>query len=300
MLAPIGITVYSRLNHLVQTIDALKKNTLARESKLFVFSDAPLEGDDELVQAVRTYVRDIDGFEEVVVIERDENSRINNNRGGQQYLLDKYEKMIWMAEDIVTGPGFLEFMNRALDYYMDAGNIISVTGYSPAIDLPPDYMHDAFFLQRFNAWGFGTWKSKYAKIKEIDVREYQMKMKDRRFYRSLIANGQDIPGMIDREVRGDIDALDVKIMYQQILHGWHTVYPRRSLVQNIGHDGSGLHCHATKKFHHDVLWDKVAHFDFPEEIQEDIRIVSANRKFRSIGIRGRLVEMMRRLRSHLY
>lgn len=299
MLAPIGLTVYSRLNHLVQTIDALKKNTLARASKLFVFSDAPREGDEDPVQALRTYARNIDGFEEVVVVERDENSRINNNRGGQQYLLDKYEKMIWMAEDIVTGPGFLEFMNRALDYYRDADNIISVTGYSPAIELPPDYERDVFFLQRFNAWGFGTWKSKYAKIKEIDAREYQTKMKDRSFYRSLVSNGQDIPGMIDKEVRGDIDALDVKIMYQQILHGWYTVYPRRSLVQNIGHDGSGLHCRVTKKFHHDVLWDKVEHFDFPEEVQEDHRIVSANRRFRSIGIRGRFVELMRRLRYHL-
>lgn len=297
MLAPIGLTVYSRLNHLVRTIDALKRNTLAPESKLFIFSDAPREGEEELVQNLRTYVRSVDGFEEVILFERDENSRIRNNRGGQQYLLDKFGKMIWMAEDIVTGPGYLEFMNKALDYYEDTDKVISITGYTPPIEMPPDYRNDVFFLQRFSAWGFGTWKRKFEKIElKIDEHEYRLKIKDREFYRKLIANGHDIPGMIDMEVRGDIDALDVKMMYQQILHGWYTVYPRISLVQNIGLDGSGLHCGATDKFHPEALWGKTGKFDFREDIQVDKRIVLANRRFRSMGIRRKFAELIRRFR----
>lgn len=300
VLAPVGVSVYSRLDHLEQTIDALKSNTIATASKIYIFSDAPREGDEEAVQGVRAYARNIDGFDEVIVVERSENSRIHNNRGGMQYLLEKYGKLIWLEEDIVTGPGFLEFMNQALDCYRDADKVISITGYTPPIELPVDYRHDVFFLQRFNAWGFGTWKSKFEKIDlKIDENEYHLKMKDRGFYRKLVANGQDIPGMIDREVRGVIDALDVKIMYQQILHDWYTVHPRRSLVQNIGHDGSGLHCRVSDKFHHDELWGKTGIFNFPEEVQVDKRIVSANRNFRSVGIQGKFTELIRRFRSRL-
>lgn len=40
-LAPIVLFVYNRLDHLKQTIGALKKNELAEESQLFIFSDAP-------------------------------------------------------------------------------------------------------------------------------------------------------------------------------------------------------------------------------------------------------------------
>ena len=121
-------------------------------------------------------------------------------------------------------------------------------------------------------------------------------MKESGFYKKLILNGHDMPGMIDKEVRGVIDALDVKVMYQQILHDWYTVYPRRSLVQNIGHDGSGLHCRATDKFHHNALWDKIGKFDFLKDIQVDKRIISANRRFRSVGIQGKLTELIRRFR----
>lgn len=300
VLAPVGVSVYSRLDHFKQTINALKLNTIADASKLYIFSDAPREGDEEAVLGVRAYARNIDGFDEVVIVERNENSRVNNNRGGMQYLLDKYEKMIWLEEDIVTEPGFLEFMNQALDSYRGADKVISITGYTPPIELPADYRNDVFFLQRFNAWGFGTWKRKFEKIElKIDEREYRLKMKDSEFYRKLVANGQDIPGMLDKDVRGDIDALDVKIMYQQILHEWYSVYPRKSLVQNIGHDGSGLHCRVSDKFHHDELWGKTGKFNFPEDVRVDKRIVSANRRFRGVRIQGRLVEWIRRFRYYL-
>jgi hypothetical protein len=45
-LAPIGVSTYSRINHLKQSIEALQKNTLAKESELYIFSDAPKPGDD--------------------------------------------------------------------------------------------------------------------------------------------------------------------------------------------------------------------------------------------------------------
>lgn len=70
-------------------------------------------------------------------------------------------------------------------------------------------------------------------------------------------------------------------------------------MQNFGNDDGGLHCRVTGKFHHDVLSGKVQFFDFPEEIQEDGRSVSVNRRSRCVGIRGRLVDMMRRLRYRL-
>ena len=39
-LAPIGLFVYNRKDHTEQTIEALKKNDLAIESDLFIYSDA--------------------------------------------------------------------------------------------------------------------------------------------------------------------------------------------------------------------------------------------------------------------
>ena len=52
-LAPIVLFTYKRLVHTQKTIEALSMNTLASESRLFVYSDAPRGKEDaEQVQKV--------------------------------------------------------------------------------------------------------------------------------------------------------------------------------------------------------------------------------------------------------
>lgn len=61
-LAPIGISTRSRTHHLKQVIDALKKNLLASDSEVYIFSDAPKSGDKVIVGEVRKYIHTITGF----------------------------------------------------------------------------------------------------------------------------------------------------------------------------------------------------------------------------------------------
>ena len=165
-LAPIGISTYSRLSHLKKTIEALQKNILASNTLLYIFSDAPKPGDEEIVQKVRNYIKSIEGFKEIYILEREINDRVSNNRGGLKYLLKKYGKAIFLEDDIITAPGFLQYMNDALDYYEKHQNIISITGYTPPINIPYDFSKDFFILQRFNGWGAGFWLNKYQLIEE--------------------------------------------------------------------------------------------------------------------------------------
>ena len=55
-LAPIGVITYSRLQHLMQTIEALQRNTLAEKSELYIFSDGPKPGDEDKIRKVRDYI----------------------------------------------------------------------------------------------------------------------------------------------------------------------------------------------------------------------------------------------------
>lgn len=299
-LAPIGVSTYSRINHLKQTIEALQKNTLAKESKLHIFSDAPQQGDEEIVAMVRQYIHTIDGFKKVYIIERKTNGRVANNRGGIKQLLDEYGKMIFLEDDIVTAPRFLQFMNDSLEYYKYNEKILTISGYSPPLEIPKNYKHDVFVMKRFSAWGAGFWKEKYDLINhKIDKDEYHKNIKNNKFYKKLIENGEDIPGMLELEVNGRIDALDVKIMYQQVLNDWYSLYPRRSLVQNIGHDSSGIHCGINNKFNVE-MWDKLDKFEFIKGIRPDERIIKANRKFRSAGVKGKIVKLTKQIGLYSY
>ena len=55
--APILLFVYNRPEHLIQTMETLQNNTLAAESKLYIYSDAARKDTDEAAVAeVRNYI----------------------------------------------------------------------------------------------------------------------------------------------------------------------------------------------------------------------------------------------------
>jgi hypothetical protein len=273
-LAPIGISTYSRLQHLKQTIEALKANKLAKESDLYIFSDAARPGDEGRVDAVRKYIDSIKGFKKVHVIKRIENSRVRNNRDGIASLLDKYGKCIFLEEDIVTAQGFLKFMNESLNIYEKDKRIFSITGYSPPIDIPIDYCGDVFILRRASGWGMGIWHDRYKEISYLDNDDVQDKFSINKEVEELSKYGEDLLNMILLDAAGKIDAFDVKVFYYQFMNEKYTIYPRKSLVRNIGHDGSGIHCGKTNKFDVD-LWGKFE-FEIDGNVKLDDRIIKSN------------------------
>src|SRR6266436_1022286 len=55
-LAPIALFVYNRPEHTRRTVESLKANILARQSDLFVFSDAAKKESAAAVEAVRKFI----------------------------------------------------------------------------------------------------------------------------------------------------------------------------------------------------------------------------------------------------
>lgn len=289
MLAPIGLSTYSRLAHIKQTVDALRKNALAADSELCIFSDGPRIGDEEKVWQVREYLKTIDGFKKINIVEREENNRTYNNRQGMRTLLDKYGKLIWLEEDIVTAPGFLRFMNQALDTYESNLKIFSIAGYCPPIKIPRDYPHDVFLLPRFNAWGFGIWKDRFDKIEmTLNKRDvYKLFLRPLDLY-AFSRGGLDMLPMILSEANGKLDALDVKCFFQQFYQHTLTVYPTMSLVQNVGFDGSGMHCASTSRFDVDVWIKSKEQFVMPDDLIVNPYLLKLNYAFMSGDFQKRL------------
>lgn len=278
-LAPVGVCVYDRLEHLRRCIEALKKNPLSDRTNLFVFSDAARPGDEAKIQAVRDYLRTVDGFQAVNIIERLKNDRVANNRGGMRFLIKKYGRLIWLEDDIETAPGFLHFMNQALDFYRQNKKVFSISGYCPPIPLPASMEFDVFALRRFTAWGFATWSDRFQKIRPVSSREFERLSRNRKKLIKLVANGQDVYRMLRKEAEGKLNALDVRSMFYQFKSNTLTIYPRKSLTQNRGFDGSGLHCNVNDAFEVE-LWDKKDGFRLDPRPKPNSGIVRANYLFR--------------------
>ena len=95
-LAPIVLFVYNRLEHTRQTLESLQKNELANKSELFIYSDAPKDKLAILkVAEVRKYIKSIDGFKRINIIEREKNWGLANSIiDGVTKIVNEYGKII--------------------------------------------------------------------------------------------------------------------------------------------------------------------------------------------------------------
>lgn len=256
----------------------MQNNLFASESPLYIFSDGPKAGDEATVQEVRDYIKTITGFKSVHIFERSSNNRPYNNRQGQRYLADTYGKFIFLEDDLVTSPFFLQYINEGLELYKDNNNITAICGYTPPIEMPSNYSHDTFLDPTFSSWGFGMWKNRYDNI-EIPIRGFQSFIEDEHQRKEFLKLGSSLLNLVEADHEGRIDALDIKILFQQFKEKKYTVLPKFSLVQNIGWDGSGEHCGATTRFDVD-LSKNITPIRFFGDLQVDNSVLSALREFR--------------------
>jgi hypothetical protein len=282
-LAPVLIFTYTRLGHLKRTIQALRANPLAAQTELYIASDFQItEADKPRVDAVRGYLKKVDGFRSIHVIKRGRNfGAAENCFAALRVMFEAHDRFILMEDDIVTAPGFLTFMNQALQAYGDDPRVLSVSGYCPPIEIPPSYAHDAFFLGRLSAWGCGMTRAMFESVIPTFTRDdYEALAADETRCRALCARGgDDVLAMLRNIAEGKNDAWDVKCMYTQFLRDQVTVYPNGSLVLNIGHDGTGIHCGKSTVF--DVPLSEKTSFRLPDAPFVDSRIVEANLRFRN-------------------
>lgn len=294
LLAPICVVTYTRIDHLRKTIQALKSNTLAEDSVLYICSDAPKQGDEAKVGIVRDYCHMIDGFKSVNVIERTTNGRVANSRGGIEQLLNLYGKVIFLEDDVVTAPGFLAFMNSALDFYKDNEAVGSISGYCPPMKMPRGYKQDFFTLTRFNPWGAALWKRYFKLNTPIDEKTFHaIFYNDESRNKLAFSVGEEALIPIQMDFDGRLDAGDMKAIFWQYCDKKVTIYPRKSMVYSIGQDGSGYHMGRTSKWHVRDMWGKTDDFVFSDGIAIDKRIQESHYKFyRTDGIKARVVSFL--------
>ena len=239
--APIALFVYRRLEHARETIEALKLNQHAMQSDLFVFSDGPKDLTSiSDVDRVREYVRSVQGFKTVKIVERNENLGLANSiiRGVSE-LLQRHERVIVVEDDLVTSPFFLRFMNEALDLYNSDLRVASIHGYVyPTMETLPE----TFFLRGADCWGWATWRRGW-QLFNPDGRALLQALESRELTNEFDFGGSfQYTQMLRDQIDGKNDSWAIRWYASAFLANALTLYPGRSLVHNIGNDGSGTHC----------------------------------------------------------
>ena len=278
-LAPIVLFVYNRLDHTRQTIKALRRNKYASESSLFIYSDAAknnAEDAKEKEKEVREYIKTIDGFKKVTIIERDKNWGLANSIiDGVTKIVNEYGKIIVLEDDLVTNPYFLKFMNEALEMYQDEPKVVSIHGYIYPIENLPE----TFFIRGADCWGWATWAHDW-KLFESEGQKLLDDLKQKGLQREAdFNNSYGYTRMLKDQIKGRNDSWAIRWYMSAFLQNKLTLYPKESLVQNIGNDGSGTHCNPTEQFFINNLSKKMPILDKAIEVEETVEAKNLMEKY---------------------
>lgn len=250
MTTPIALFLYARPDHAARTIGALLANRRAAEAGLVVFCDGPRtpEAAPKVAELRRTAHALLDtqqSFAFVEFVERDENWGLARSIiEGVGAVAERFGRVVVIEDDILTAPDFLDYMLSALDRYAGEPSVFTVSGHTPVAAtraIPEDYPFDAYFNIRFSAWGWGTWADRWRKI-DFSVADYAAFKDDLDRQLSFNRGGDDLTQMLCHQVEHNLGTWDVQTAYCMSVHGAVSLFPCRSLVDNIGLDGSGVHC----------------------------------------------------------
>ena len=278
-LAPIVLFIFNRPWHTTQTIEALQKNKLFGESHLFVFSDGPkIASDEPKVQEVRDYIKTIDGFKSLSIIERNRNVGLAESIiVGVTEIVNQYGKIIVLEDDLISSRNFLKFMNQALTTYEDKKEVFSITGYNFLTNVPNGYRDRVFLSYRPSSWGWGTWADRWNKS-DWEVKDFDTFMKNKSDQVRFNRGGDDLTSMLAKQMKGEIDSWGIRWCYTHFKHGAYCLVPVTSKIKNIGFDNSGTHCASSEKY--DVpIDDGTVEIELPRDLQVNEDIVNAVANF---------------------
>lgn len=237
VLAPIVLFAYNRPLYVKQTLESLARNEQAKDSILYVYADGfkpdASEQDKQKIKEVRNIIRSKQWCKEVILIEREINLGLAKSIiTGVTEVINRHGKVIVLEDDLELSPYFLQFMNEALDVYVNEPKVISVGACNFYVS--DDKTPDTFFLPIPDCLGWATWQDRWA-LFESDSNKLYQRLHDVNLTEFFNLYGAyDFLNMLKMQAEGKISSWAIRWQAVAYLHQKLTIYPKYALSNHIG------------------------------------------------------------------
>lgn len=266
-LAPIVLFAYRRPEHTLRLLESLSANPLASRSRLVVFCDGPKTSTEEpAVNEVRRVAaaRRWCGAVEIVAQQRHLGLAASVIRGVSAVLAEQ-ERIIVLEDDLVLAPCFLDYMNAALEHYQATERVMQVSGYM--FPLATRRLPESCLLPIISSWGWATWRRAWQHF-DPEARDFAWLAGQPDVRRRFDLDGAyPFFDLLQRQRAGHVDSWAIRWYLSVFRRGGLTLFPGRSLVRNLGWDGSGTHCHVDDLY--DVALAERVPLTFPPHVEAD-------------------------------
>ena len=245
--APVVLFAFNRPSHLERTLKALASNDLAAETRLHIYIDGPRSSNDipQIVGCAKIAARPW-SFANIETHVRDSNQGLAASIiSGVTAMLEQYDRVIVMEDDLVTSRYFLQYMNDGLGIYADEPRVASIHGwcFPHSVQSPPE----TFFLRGADCWGWATWRRAWRYFEPDSG--ILLKRLAGAGLESAFDVGDSYPyvRMLQDQRAGRVNSWAIRWHASTFLENMYTLNPGRSLVHNIGIDSSGTNCGTTNR-----------------------------------------------------
>lgn len=233
---PVVLFAFNRPDLTAQVFEVIRK---AKPEKLFVIIDGPRSNnasDIKLSTEVKNIVSNVDWDCDVNYEIADENMGIRNRFvSGLGAVFSKVEEAIIVEDDCLPDLSFFSFQQEMLTRYRDDLSIGLVCGFNP-LGTSPEASSPYFFSVFSSVWGWGTWKRVWETYDPAAEQWLTRQGKEavnscietksaRRFW------GHNFD-LVSRNP--DYSTWDYQMVFNQMLNRRLNIFPRTSLVSNIG------------------------------------------------------------------
>ena len=237
----VAVFAYKRPVHLLRVLRALTPQVRSRGIPVYIFLDGPKSDLDapkvESCFSIAQIYQEKYGF---VVHKKSFNHGLYMSlTSGVTEMFKQFQRLIVLEDDILASPYFIDYMLDGLSIYEENPRVASIHGYT----LPfSSEVPETFFLRGADCWGWATWRDRWSLFRS-DASNMVREIVERNLSKEF-----DLGGYVS----------NLRLLKNRAEHKsnswaicWHascflaeklTLYPGRSLVQNIGLDSSGEHC----------------------------------------------------------
>ena len=253
------IPTLCRNEHLKKCLESLSKNPWAKYVDVYIGVDYPTKDSHwpGYREVLKLMERDYSMFRSFHLYTRPTNFGADENMNAlYQEAIKDHEQFIFMEDDTEFSENYLEYMLKALDYFRDDPDVISVSGYSYPVRFKTERNCNIITQNAiFNMWGAGFWTSKFEVCrKDIEedlclIRDFSYNLKHFSFSRYRRTDYINCVAGVDPDDR-DVRKLcymfssmtDLAMGVYMQVKGKYQAMPCISKVRNNGFDGTGLYC----------------------------------------------------------
>lgn len=271
--APIALFIYNRHDKAIKTINSLERCIEFGKSKIFVFSDGPKNDfEKSSVFKTRQVVKKLLINKDVTYVYQKENIGLANSIYlGVSSVLEKYDSIIVLEDDLIVNHGFLNFMNDALDYFKNCDKVYQISGYffNPKTE---KLIKDIVLLDFISTWGWATWKKSWEGF-DLDTTKINMNLSKNEINKFNLNGAYNYFKMLNRRVKNKVDSWGILWYYFVYLKDGLVVYPPKSFVYNNGFDKNATNTIVRHKLIEEIDFNEIIIYNFPNsiEVNQDVK-----------------------------